>query len=110
MKHKDRQTAEHFGFLSRLQAFEKSLLEIECITGDKVDFDLDGWHDDIRQIIIIPAYHITSPGLRWFEDRAAMINRINEIAASFGLHRSGDSIEDYGAHLYIVFECDNTWQ
>lgn len=109
MRQRDMQTAERFGFLSRVQDFEKALLEIEGITGDKVDFDLDGWNDSIRQIIIVPAYHITSSSLRWFEDRAAMINRINETAARFGLHRSVDSIEDYGAHLYIVFECNDTW-
>lgn len=109
MRRKDRQTAEHFGILSRVQAFEKSLLEIEGITGDKVDFDLDGWHDGLRQIIIIPSYRIESPGLQWFEDRAAMIARINETAASFGLHRTMDSIEDYGEHLYIVFQCNDTW-
>lgn len=109
MRHKDRQTAERFGFLSRAKAFEKSLLEIDGITGDHVDFDLDGWYDGIRQIIIIPSYHIASPGLRWFEDRAAMIERIRQTAALYGLHRTMDSMEDYGEHLYIVFQCNDTW-
>lgn len=40
---------------------------------------------------------------------AAMIARINETAASFGLHRTMDSMEDYGEHLYIVFQCNDTW-
>ena len=109
MRQRDMQTAENFGILSRVQAFEKSLLKIEGITGNHVDFDLDGWYDDMRVIIICPSYHITSPGLQWFEDRAATINRINQTAASFGLHRSGDRLEDYGEHLYIVYECDDTW-
>ena len=109
MKHKDMQTAERFGILDRVQAFEKSLLAIEGITGDHVDIDLDGWYDSIRQIIICPGYHITGQGLQWYVARAEMIASINLTAAAFGLRRSGDRIEDYGAHLYIVYECDDTW-
>lgn len=109
MRHKDRQTAERYGFLSRAQAFEKSLLEIEGITGDHVDFDLDGWWSNIRQVIIVPRYSIPAQDGNYFTKRRELIQNVIDVAAKFGLTRTEDSIEDCGEHLYFVFQCNDTW-
>ena len=106
---RDKQTAERFGILERLTAFEQALLTIPGIIGSDVDMDIDGWNDGIRQVIIIPGYHIDASGAAWYQLRREMISRIVETAVSRGLHRTGDRLEDYGAHLYIVFCCDETW-
>lgn len=109
MKHKDRQTAERFGILDRLCEFEQSMLSTPYTRGTDLDMDLDGWYDGIRQVIIVPRYHIPSTVRDWFKARAEMILRLNAIAATYGLKRTGDPLEDYGEHLYIVYECDDTW-
>ena len=109
MRNHDKQTANRFGILDRLTAFEQALLTIPGVTGSDVDMDLNGWYDSIRQVIIIPGYHIPATVPDWFKVRAATIQRINAIAAAHGLHRTGDPLEDYGAHLYIVYACDDTW-
>lgn len=109
MKSREKQTAVRFGILDRLTAFEESLITIPGIVGSDVDMDLDGWHDGIRQVIIIPGYHIDTPGAEWYQRRREMISKIVETATAYGLHRTSDRMEDYGAHLYLVFQCDNTW-
>lgn len=47
MRDRDRQTAEHFGILSKVESFEKELLGIDGIVsdtlGDGIDFDLSCW-------------------------------------------------------------------
>lgn len=109
MRDREKKIATRYGLLNRLALFEKQLLAIPGITGDGVDMDLDGWLDGICQVIIVPSYHIDAPVLQWFQDRAAMIEKINKVAAPFGLHRTPDRLEDYGEHLYIVYGCDVTW-
>lgn len=110
MRTRDKQTASRFGLLDRLLAFETALLALpELLFFQDIEMDLDGWYDGIRQVIIVPRYRIDAKGLQYFEERGRMIGRINEIAASFGLVRSGDRIEDYGEHLYIVYDCNAAW-
>ena len=109
MRNREKQTAERFGILDRLNAFEQALLSIPGVTGSDVDMDLDGWYDNIRQVIIVPGYHIDALGAAWYQQRREMISRIVETAAAHGLRRTGDPLEDYGEHLYMVYACDDTW-
>ena len=99
MRNREKQAAERFGILDRLTAFEQAILTM----------DLDGWYDGIRQVIIVPGYHIDAPGAEWYQQRREMISRLVETANAHGLHRTGDPLEDYGEHLYIVYQCDDTW-
>lgn len=109
MRNREKQTAERFGILDRLTAFEQAILTIPGIIGSDVDMDLNGFYDGIRQVVIVPGYHIDAPGAEWYQQRREMISRIVETANAHGLHRTGDPLEDYGEHLYIVFQCDGTW-
>lgn len=107
MKNREKKTAEVFGVVEKVQAFEQALLSIEGVFGDHVPFDLDGFYSNIRQVIIVPRYDIPMEG--FFDKRCALKKEINATAARFGLYPSGDAIEDYGEHLYFVFECDHSW-
>ena len=113
MRTRDRKTAEQFGFLARALAFESSLLEIEGIVpeklGEGIDFDLNGWLSGIRYVIIVPKYHIPVEHENYFSERSQLIQNVLDVASKFGLCRTEDRIEDYGAHFYIVFRCDASW-
>lgn len=109
MRNHDKQTADRFGILDRLTAFEQALLTIPGVTGSDVDMDLNGWYDSIRQVIIIPGYRIDAHGAAWFQQRREMISKITQTAAAHGLRRTGDPLEDYGEHLYMVYACNDTW-
>ncbi len=73
-----------------------------------VEFDLDGFWDDLNQVIFLTGYDI--PFNTYYSTRRQMIESIVSIAAAHGLTRTVDSIEDYGAHLYFVFSCDKRWE
>ena len=113
MRERAIRTAEHFGLLERCMEFEKVLLSIRDVVPDKfsdgIDFVLDGWWSDIRQLIIVPKYSIAASAPDYFERHRAMIQSIIEMAQLFGLSKTEDRIEDYGEHYYIVFRCDSTW-
>ena len=49
--------AKEYGISDRIEALEKALLSITGV--EKVDFDLNGYFDDIHQVIIIPKYSVT---------------------------------------------------
>ena len=115
MRDRDRQTAEHFGILSKVESFEKELLGIDGIVsdtlGDGIDFDLSCWLSDMRYVIIVPRYSID---VRldvddYFKRRKTLVQTILDTASRFGLSRTEDRIEDYGEHFYIVLRCDVTW-
>lgn len=115
MRERDRKTAERFGVLARVEAFEKSLLEVDGIISEGslcsgIDFDLSGWLSDIRQVIVVPRYDISVERDDYYEVRCKVIQSVLDVAAKFGLSRTEDRIEDYGAHLYFVFRCDGTWR
>lgn len=101
MKERTILQAKHFGQLGRIKAFEEALLKIPGII-ESVDFDLDGWFDNIRQVIICPKYN-------WRADRTQIIRDVINAAKELDLHPSGDAIEDYGEHLYFVFDCGESW-
>ena len=108
MRERERNAAREFGFLDRLVDLENSLLDIKHVVG--VEFDLDGFYSDIRQVILVPEYDIPVSLSNYFSVKAETVQKILGVAEAFGLKDSGDSIEDYGKHFYIVRDCDVTWK
>jgi len=103
------QDALRFGILDRMQALENELAQIPGIV--HVEFDIRYYGEGIRQVIIIPKYSI-DPSLDvipYFDAKRNQLNAIASVCDRFGLHHSGDRIEDMGEHWYIVRSCDDTW-
>lgn len=113
MRTRDRDIARDFGFLERVEALEKSLLAIPGVLPDTSEpgicFDLTSWQSGIRYVIIIPGYGISVDQGDYYDERKRIIQAILATANQFGLARTEDRLEDYGAHFYIVFRCDDTW-
>lgn len=107
MQDREMKTAKRFGVYDRIAEFEGKLLEIDHVVD--VEFDLSGFYDDIRQVIFLPKYDIPASLPDYFEVRKAMLQQVLDVAAAFGLKSSGDTIEDYGEHFYIVRSCDDSW-
>lgn len=95
---RNRKTAEHHGILHLIEKLQADLLALDGV--EDVDFDLDGFWDNIPQVIFLPKYNIT--GENYFIRRRILLTKILQEAEMNGLFRTGDSIEDYGEHFYIV--------
>lgn len=102
-------TAKYFGILDKVISFEKELNEIEYLEMENDSISLDGWWDDIRHVIIVPRYTIPVADTHYFRKLSALKNSIVDLSGRHGLHRTPDSIENYGNHLYIVLKCDTSW-
>lgn len=100
LNERNRRTAEHHGILPLVEKLQADLLAIEGV--EDVDFDLDGFWDNIPYVIFLPKYKIT--GDDYFKRRRVLLTKILYEAESNGLFRTGDCIEDYGQHYYIVTE------
>lgn len=94
--------AERYGITEKCASLERDLLGIDGVTD--VEFDLNGFLDDIHQVIVLVWYdfHIVTRKLRLAVD-------VVNTAYLHGLEESGDRIEDYGEHLYLVFNCGPSW-
>lgn len=94
--------AERYGIAEKCASLERDLLGINGATS--VEFDLNGLLDGIRQVIVLVGYdfHIVTRKLRFAVD-------VVNTAYLHGLEESGDRIEDYGEHLYLVFNCGPSW-
>ena len=114
MRTREIETAKKFGILERCQAFEKDLLAIEDVVPDKSDdgvpFDLSGFYDDIRHVIIVPKYAIRADRDDYWEARKWLKRRVVALAEKYDLRRTGDEVEDHGEHFYFVFRCGKTWE
>ena len=108
MKDRERNTAEKFKILDKVQKFESELLKIDGVT--EVDFDLSGFYDDMNYVIFLTKYSIPVNAEGYFEKRKKLIRNVVETARNNGLKRTGSSIEDYGEHFYFVTECDDSWK
>lgn len=109
MREREMETARRFGILDKVQAFEKALNEVEYVIMDDMSFDLSGWWSNIRYVIIVPRYTIPASDEHYYDKHRALVANIIDKAAQHGLKRTQDRIEDYGAHYYIVFKCDDSW-
>lgn len=94
--------AERYGITEKCASLERDLLDIDGVTS--VEFDLNGFLDDIHQVIVLVGYdfHIVTRKLRLAVD-------VVNTACLHGLEESGDRIEDHGEHLYLVFNCGPSW-
>jgi len=108
LRKREQRTADHFGITHLIEALKAELLTIQGVIS--VEFDLDGFWDDLGQVIIISGYNLPCRTSTYFSDRGRIIESIVSTAATHGLTRTGDLIEDYGAHLYFVFSCDKRWE
>lgn len=97
---RNRKTAEEHGILALVEKLQTDLLAIEGV--EDVDFDLDGFWDNIPYVIFLPKYHIT--GDDYFKRRVVLLTKILDVAGNNGLFKTEDIIEDYGQHFYIVTE------
>lgn len=100
MRDREKRRAETLGFLDRLQALEKDLLQVEHVTD--VQFDVDGFFDDIPHVCVVYRYDVPMALENYFQVRREMLHKSLEIMERHGLTRTGDTIEDYGEHYFIV--------
>ena len=101
MKSRTEKTAQQFEIIDRVRKIETELLAHDGIY--EVDFDLDGFYDNLNQVIILVGYKV--PFETYFEDRTKVLQHTVKVAKENGLKRTCDSVEDYGQHLYFVFSC-----
>lgn len=98
--------AERLGILDKLRALDSDLLQVEGISG--IEYDLDGYAD-LGQVILIPRYDAGKLDDGYYRRRSQQLVKILSVCSLHGLRPSGDTIEDYGEHWYIVRDTDNTW-
>lgn len=103
LREREQRTADAFGITYRVEELKRDLLAVNGVVD--VEFDLDGYWSDIHQIIFLPKYAIPVQLEDYYQRRRTMIAGILEVCARHGLTRTGDRIEDYGEHLYIVTDC-----
>ena len=107
MDSKTENTAKRFGLLEKIEKLEKELRNIDRLSA--IDFDLDGFYDNIRQVIIVAKYDIPANTEKYFEVRKKFKQDVIGVAKNNGLSRTEDRIEDYGEHFYFVFQCNKEW-
>lgn len=108
MREREMETAKRFGVLDKMEKLEKDLLSVKNAS-DFIDFDLDGFYDDMKQVIVIIGYDIPVGTENYFEVRRRFVMDVLEVAMKNGLTKTEDRIEDYGESFYIVFKHDDTW-
>ena len=100
--------ARECGILDRMEALEAELMKIEGIV--EVPFDLDNYGDSgMYQVILVPKYDIDVRREDYFEARRQQRQAIIETCLRHDLWSTGDRIEDYGEHWYMVRRCGDTW-
>lgn len=99
---RQRKTAEHFGLTEKIKKLQSDLLKIEYI--EDVDFDLDGYYDDINEVIFLTKFNIPASAENYYSLRRKMTEEVLETANKNGLRKTQDRIEDYGEWLYFVTE------
>lgn len=103
-KRAERQAAE-LGILDKMQQLEADLLKIEGVSD--IDFDIDNY-DEIPQVILVPRYNVPLDE-NYYKNRGKQLAEIIQVCENHGLLNSGDRIEDYGEHWYIVRNCGIGW-
>ena len=103
MNDRARRTAKQFNILDRITKLETELLSIEGVT--EVEFDLDGFYDNLNEVILLTKYDIPVSLSDYFDRHKKLISNVLKVAYDNDLRRTGDSIEDYGRHYYFVMSC-----
>ena len=99
-------TAITYGIKEQCEKLEAELLNIDGVTD--IDFDLDGFYDNLGQIIFLAKYEIDN-SKNYFAEKIRIKSKIADICTLHGLYPSGDLIEDYGQHFYFVRTCGKVW-
>lgn len=107
MRERELRTAKQFNIVDKVEKLEKELLEINGVTG--VEFDLDGFYDNMHQVIFLTKYDIPVASENYFELRKQLLNDVIKVANNNGLMKTEDRIEDYGEHLYFVMKYGREW-
>lgn len=108
MRERTIHAASHLGLLEKLQMLESSILQIPGIP--EVDFDIDGFWDNIPEVVIVPRYSIPAADPEYYTKRRALLVSILQAAAAHDLTRTEDLVEDMGEHFYIVTRGGDTWK
>lgn len=104
-----KRTAEAFGMLEKVESLEKDLLKVPGVV--EVEFDLDGFYDNLNEVIFVAKYDIPQKGREFLNKAAELKNDVIQTAAKHNLVKSPDGIEDYGNHFYFVFtRKDDQWK
>lgn len=105
---RQKETARRFGILARCEALENDLLKIPGVVD--IDFDLDGFFDNINQVILLVKYDIDVSRADYFDARRELQKACIVAMLAHGLNPSSDPIEDYGEHFYFVRRCSKEWE
>lgn len=105
---RQKETARRFGILAKCEALENDLLKIPGVAD--VDFDLDGFFDNMQQVIMLVKYDIDVSRSDYFDARRELQKACIMVMLAHGLNPSGDPIEDYGEHFYFVRQCSKAWE
>ena len=108
MREREMETAKRFNILDKVEKLEKELIAVDM--ADMVDFDLNGFYDDMKQVIVLVGYKFPYRAENWFDMRRKFISDVLHVAKNNGLTRTEDRIEDYGKCFYFVFNHDDTWK
>jgi hypothetical protein len=108
MKERERKTAERFGVLEKVEKLEKELLAIAGVA--EVDFDLDGFYDNMNRVTVLTKYDIPVGSLTYFAQRKALLDNVARVAKENELFSSGDSIEEHGEWFYFARVCGQSWR
>lgn len=106
MRERDAKAAARFGILDRLQKLESDLLTVRGVK--EIEFDVDNY-DEIPQVIILARYDIPPSVEDYFTQRRNQVEEILYACLKHDLFPSGDRIEDYGEHWYIVRRVGKSW-
>ena len=104
LKEREQKTADYFGITDKVENFKSDLLKIPGVVD--VEFDLDEFYDNLHQLIFLPKYDIDVAATDYFNRLRQLLHSVLEVAKNHGLSRTGDDIENYGEHFYIVCRCD----
>lgn len=107
MKERELRTAKQFNIVDKVEKLEKELLEVNGVT--EVEFDLDGFYDNMHQVIFLTKYDIPVASENYFELRKQLLNNVIKVANNNGLAKTEDRIEDYGEHFYFVMKYGKEW-
>ena len=100
--------AKRYNILENIHKLEKELLSIERVT--EVEFDLDGFLDNMGQVIFLTKYDIPVETEDYFKVRRKLLVDVIKVAQDNGLSRTEDRIEDYGTWFYFVFKHNDDWK
>jgi hypothetical protein len=108
LKERTQKIIEQYNLNEKIENLTKDLLSIPYAVD--VEYDLDGFLDNLSQVIFLVKYDIPVSLDDYFKVRQKFLYDVIEVAKKNGLNRSGDSIEDYGQHFYFVFNHNKSWR